>query len=127
MQNGDGGRPVTLEGLQHALQSLRENLIQADADIVSLLLARISAWKLSHETPEELDEMLERVLGRSWFSSDRLHFQVYELVLLFRAKITGLAGMTMDERLAIFDLMERWAQSSEHERDALYAKLLARR
>lgn len=118
---------MTLEGLQHALQSLRENLIQADADIVSLLLARIAAWKLSHETPDELDHMLERVLGHSWFSSDRLHFQVYELVLLFRSKITALGGMTMNERLAIFDLMERWDRSSEHERDALYAKLLARR
>ena len=118
---------MTLEGLQQALQSLRENLIQADADIVSLLLARVAAWKLSHETPDELDHMLERVLGHSWFSSDRLHFQVYELVLLFRSKLTGLAGMTMDERLVIFDLMERWERSSEQERDALYAKLLAQR
>jgi hypothetical protein len=127
MQNGDGEQRMTLEGLQHALQSLRENLIQADADIVNLLLARIAAWKLSQETPDELDDMLERVLGHSWFSSDRLHFQVYELVLLFRSKITGFGGMTMNERLVIFDLMERWDRSSEHERDALYAKLLARR
>jgi hypothetical protein len=122
-----GERPVTLEGLQHALKSLRENLIEADADIVSLLLARIAAWKLSHETPDELDHMLERVLGHSWFSSDRLHFQVYELVLLFRSKLAALEGMTMNERLVIFDLMERWDRSSEHEREALCAKLHARR
>lgn len=118
---------MTLEGLEKALQSLRENLIEADADIVSLLLARIAAWKLNHETPNELDEMLERVLGHSWFSSDRLHFQVYELVLLFRSKLTALADMTMNERLVIFDLMERWDRSSAHEREALCAKLHARR
>jgi len=33
----------------------------------------------------------------------------------------------MNERLVIFDLMERWDRSSDHERDALYAKLLAQR
>lgn len=118
---------MTLEKLQEALQALRASVAQADADIVSLLLARIAAWKLSDETLEQLADALDRALGHSWFSSDRLHFQVYELVSLFQSTIGAVGGMTMNERLAMFDLMERWDRSSEVERDALYGKLLARR
>ena len=118
---------MTLEGLQHTLQSLRASVAQADADIVSLLLARIASWKLNDETPDELGDTLNRALGHSWFSSDRLHFQVYELVSVFQATISAIGGMTMNERLVIFDLIDRWDRSSENERDLLYEKLLAQR
>jgi hypothetical protein len=42
-----------------------------------------------------------------------------------RDTVGALEGMTMNERLATFDLLSRWDRSSESQREILYRKVLA--
>jgi hypothetical protein len=118
---------MTLAELRRCLESLRSTLTPADAKIVGLLIASIAFWKENDETPDVLGASLDRALGQSWLSSDLLHRRVHDLLLQFRPTITSVGGMTMNERLVMFDLMERWDRSSEEEREVLYAKVVARR
>ena len=84
-------------------------------------------WKTDSSTAEELCDKVERYIGNSWIERDENHARVYALWSAFRDEaITGIGGMTMNERLYHFSLFERFdASHDDEERITVYAKLHA--
>ena len=95
--------------------------------VVQQLVALLLAWKSDRRTAEELRDMVERYIGNSWIQRDEDHARVFALWSAFRdGAISGIQGMTMNERLYYFSLFERFdASQNEEEKLAIYAKLHA--
>lgn len=87
----------------------------------------LGEWKHSDQTVEELETMVEKFFGNTWSTTQEIHTQVYTLWNSFKENtIHGIGGMTMNERLYIFGLFERFdASKSQKEKDAVYAKVHA--
>jgi hypothetical protein len=117
---------MILAELQQRLEGLRCELRTKDAMQVGILVDRIIAWKADATTPRELLASLTRCLGGLWFSSDDVHRSVHEAIESFRPTVESLGGMTMNERLVMFDLIDLWDGSGEEIRDTLYSKLEAK-
>jgi hypothetical protein len=85
-------------------------------------------WKRDDSTAEDLRSHIERAIGHIWFSTDAVHGEVYRLWSEFRSRaIDGIGGMTMNERLYWFGLLERFDKAKTDEaRKRVYAKLHAR-
>ncbi len=84
-------------------------------------------WKTGARTAEELRDDVERYIGNSWITGDKDHATVYGLWSAFRDEaVDGIGGMTMNERLSYFSLVERFdAASDDDEKLTVYAKLHA--
>ena len=111
--------------LRTELEALRSGFSPEDASITTQLLSRIDSWRRDATTPGQLMTDLDRTLGNVWFSSDEIHRAVYRVLEKFRATVESIGGMTMNERLVMFDLMDVWDQATEEGRRALYGKLEA--
>ena len=117
---------TTLAAMHKKLVSMRSSAGSRDLDCLDLLLREIELWRESDEAPGILDSTLERTLGQTRFSSQPLQREVNECLLQFRVTVHDLPGMTMNERLVMFDLVDRWDRGTAEGRAALYKKLLAR-
>ena len=92
--------------LSELIHALRE--ASSDPDAIRLT-ELIEDWRLDGSTSEDLRQSVERFIGNSWISSTQEHEAVYALWSAFRDYcIVGRAGMTMNERLYCFDLLEAW-------------------
>ena len=118
---------TSLADITQEFALLRTRLSSPDAALVDLFLHRLSRWRDDESTVEELVSHLDRTLGHIWFSSNEAHATVALIIARLRDTVAAIGGMTMNERLYAFDLFDRWDHSSDAERDALYAKLLAQR
>ena len=89
--------------------------------------SQLTAWKDSSATADELAMAMERYIGNVWIGSDQDHDRIYALWSAFRKdSIDAIRGMTMNERLYSFGLLERFdSLQSDSDRQALYAKLHA--
>lgn len=98
-----------------------ENVVQ---DLSRLLVE----WKDNNETARQLKEGIERYLGNTWIKKNEDHSKIYRLWSSFRDEaISGIDGMTMNERLYWFGLFDRFdASRSEEEKLLLYRKLHAK-
>ena len=92
------------------------------------LVQWLENWKSGNESVRGLEEMVERFFGNSWLQSEADHSKAYGLWLEFKHDaIDRIDGMTMNERLFLFGLFERFDRSStEEQKHAVYSKLLAR-
>ena len=82
--------------------------------MVRRLAALLEEWRTNASTAEELRQSVERYIGNSWIGSDEEHKAVYSLWSAFRDKcIMGRLGMTMNERLHCFSLLEAWDRATE--------------
>jgi len=74
-----------------------------------------------------LKEGFERYIGNSWIENNDTHETIYHMWSSFRDEaITGIGGMTMNERLYYFGLFERFDDcEDQHARLVLYKKLHA--
>ncbi|HET9251981.1 MAG TPA: hypothetical protein VFP58_07690 [Candidatus Eisenbacteria bacterium] len=117
------GQAMMLAQLRTELETLRSGSPASDAGITNLFLSVIESWKQDPTTPRQLMSNLDRTLGNVWFSQDETHRRVHRLLEEFRSTVESLGGMTMNERLVMFDLMDAWDQVTEEGRHALYAKL----
>lgn len=106
---------------------LRTRLSSPDAALVDTFLKRLDRWREDESTVEELVSELDRTLGHIWFSSNEAHATVALIIARLRDTVAAIGGMTMNERLYAFDLLDRWDRSTDAERDALYRKVLAQR
>jgi len=104
----------------------RARLSSPDAALVDLFLNRLAAWREDDSTIEDLIADLDRILGQIWFSSNENHATVALLIARLRDTVAGIGGMTMNERLVVFDLMDRWDRTATAQRGDLYKKVLAR-
>lgn len=100
----------------------------ASADPIAAKLADLLLqWKHDDSNVEELESWVEHYIGNSWIASEAEHKNIYGLWENFRSEtMRGIGGMTMNERLFCFGLMNRLdVARTERERLAIYAKLLA--
>jgi len=88
---------------------------------------QLAAWKDSSATANELAEMLERYIGNVWIGTNEDHQRVYALWAAFRKdEISGIHGMTMNERLYLFGLLDRFdSMQGDGDRQVMYRKLHA--
>lgn len=103
----------------------RTSVASPDAALVDLFLDRLSAWREDDSTVNDLISDLDRVLGQVWFSSSENHATVALLIARLRDTVASVGGMTMNERLVIFDLTDRWERTATAQRGKLYQKVLA--
>lgn len=111
------------------LDELAEEINKISPEKVVQDLSRILIeWKNNEETAEELKEGIERYLGNTWIESKADHKKIYQMWSSFRdGAISGIGGMTMNERLYWFGLFERFeACSSQEDKLRVYRKLHAR-
>jgi len=87
----------------------------------------IEAWKKDDRDVTELETMIERFFGDTWLFSEEDHSKAREFWVAFRDDaIRRIGGMTMNERLYLFGLSERFYGSrSDQEQQIVYSKLLA--
>ena len=106
---------------------LRARVSSPDATLVDLFLGALSRWRDDDTTAEDLVADLGRTLGHIWFSSNENHATVALTIARLRDTLSAVTGMTMNERLYVFDLTDRWDQASDIQRDVIYRKVLAKR
>ena len=110
------------------IDELEEKIRAVSADpTVHGVANQLSAWKNSSATAEDLAMTMERYIGNIWIGSSQDHDRVYALWSAFRQdSIEAIRGMTMNERLYSFGLLDRFdSLQSDSDRQALYAKLHA--
>jgi hypothetical protein len=92
---------------------------------VRRLTELLEEWRAGAETAEELRESVERFIGNSWIASDEEHKLVYRLWSQFRDEcIAGRLGMTINERLYCFNLLDAWdSAKTEDDRAAVRFKV----
>jgi len=118
---------TSIADIRQELMNLRGRLGSPDAALVDLFLDRLSRWSGDDSTVEKLLGDLDRILGQLWFSSHEAHATVALIIARLRDTVAAIGGMTMNERLFFFDLLDRWDQTPDAERDTLYQKLLGQR
>ena len=110
------------------LDELSEEISKVSSEKVVQGLSRfLIEWKDNEETAEELKEGIERYIGNTWIEKNEVHSKIYHLWSSFRDEaISGIEGMTMNERLYWFGLFNRFdAFESEDEKVLIYRKLHA--
>lgn len=91
---------------------------------VARLVSYLVDWKLDNTNVLDLAESVERIFGNSWISSQETHDHLYRLWSSFKAEaVLPLGGMTMNERLYCFGLMELYDDSGEEKQRMIYTKL----
>ena len=123
---------IPLDGSMTNLSEARQELEQLkciaptpDGALVDLLLQRLARWNEDDSSVDDLVSELDRILGGVWFSNNERHAAVALTLAKLRDTAAAVGGMTMNERLAAFDLFTRWDRSSESQREILYRKVLA--
>ena len=115
---------MMLSQVQKELQNLRSTA-PADARVIDRFLGRIAAWRHDWTTPSQLLVDLLRMFAQTEFSQPEIRDRVSRLFRSLRPNIDALGGMTMNERLVIFDLADVWDHTPPGDRRPLYAKLEA--
>jgi hypothetical protein len=111
------------------LDELSEEICKVSSEkVVQDLFRILIEWKDSEETAEELKEGIERYIGNTWIEKNEDYSNIYRLWSEFRDEaISGIGGMTMNERLYWFGLFNRFdASKSEEEKLLVYRKLHAK-
>jgi len=95
-------------------------------EVVARLVSHLDKWKMNNTNAVELADSTERLFGNSWITSEETHNHLYKLWSNFKTQaISGIGGMTMNERLYWFGLFERFEKASELEQQVIYEKLRA--
>lgn len=112
--------------LDELAQKIRE---VSDEEVVQRLADLLVAWKADQCTAEVLRESVERYIGNSWIEKDADHSEIYQMWSSFRDQaISGISGMTMNERLYWFGLVGRYdACLNQEAKLSIYRKLHARK
>ncbi len=92
------------------LDSLVVKIKNVSNDLVIQSIAdKLQNWKEDDTTIKELNVNIDRHIGHSWIQKDDEHEVVYDLWSSFRDnEINDIDGMTMNERLYTFNLMESY-------------------
>lgn len=98
----------------------------ASDDQVAILVKHIVSWKSDGGTVLEPANTVERLFGNLWIENKETHNSLYLLWSEFnKVAIIGIGGMTMNERLYLFGLSDRFEHGNEEEKNNIYTKLLA--
>ena len=112
---------MNLDELANAIRNV------SDQSDVQRLADLFREWKYSKETVVDLNDTIERFIGNSWFEKDEDHHEIYKMWLKFRNEaILGIGGMTMNERLYWFGLVDEFdACNGDEAKLNIYKKLMA--
>jgi len=113
---------MDLDELAHALRSV------SDEKLLGGLARDIEAWKTDGRDVKAHETRVERFFGNTWIPGENDHSRAYACWKTFRDDaIRRIGGMTMNERLYLFGLFERFDSSeTEENRRVVYRKLLAK-
>lgn len=103
------------------LSELIRTLREASSDPAARgLIGLLEDWRSDASTTEDLRLSVERYLGNSWISSADEHQAIYSAWSAFRDEcIHGRGGMTMNERLYCFDLLDAWDDAPDEQARAV--------
>ena len=110
------------------LDELTKNIRKVSKEeIVQKLADNIHEWKTDGRTAVELKDNVERFLGYTWIEKRNDFDKVYNMWTEFRkSAIDGIGGMTMNERLYWFGLLELFDKTNnDAEQEKYYGKLMA--
>jgi hypothetical protein len=113
---------MTLPTLRATLVEFRP-LTADDAKQRDLFIARLDRWAVDDSTIERLLEDLNRILGNVWFSAAEVHTAVFQMLEDFATEVRGIGGMTVNERLFTFGLLDAWDRATESTRTVFRSKL----
>jgi hypothetical protein len=116
-----------IASIKEDLVQFRARLSSPDAALVNPFLDRLSAWCEDGSTIEDLVADLDRLLGQSRFSTNEDRAAVALVIARLCDAVASIGGMTMNERLFTFGLMERWDRTAAAHRGELYDKVLAKK
>ena len=87
----------------------------------------IQEWKANEMNAVELRSSVEKYLGNSWLENNFDYLNIYSVWSEFRdVAIDGIGGMTMNERLYHFGLLEAYEKlTTEKEKEKFFTKLMA--
>lgn len=96
-------------------------------EVIARLSRHLSEWKQDNTNAIELADLVERFFGNSWIQTEETHNHLYRLWSTFKkGAIDNIGGITMNERLYMFGLFQRFESSqSEAAQKVIYAKLCA--
>jgi len=112
------------------LDELTKNIRRiSKEEVLQKLANHISEWKTDEKNAIDLRESVERFLGNTWFEKQAEFDKVYEMWTEFKSSaIDGIGGMTMNERLYCFGLLELFDKElNNKEQEKFYAKLMAKK
>ena len=112
-----------LTEMEVALVETRRKCDTGDARIVDLFLTKLHHWRQDDSSPKALMDSLDRILGYGWLSTNKLYEEVFGNLQKFSETVRSLGGMTVNERLVMFDLMDRWDAASDTGRERVRRKL----
>ena len=99
----------------------------SDDETVARLRKHLAKWKQDDTNVIELADSIERFFGNSWIENEETHNYLYRLWSNFKKEaIEGIGGMSMNERLYWFGLLERFdSLQTDTAKKVIYAKLCA--
>lgn len=99
----------------------------SDEEIVQDLANYLINWKNNNSTTENLKYGVEKFISNIWVEKTEEHNKIYKMWSTFRDDaIQKINGMTMNERLYIFGLIEKFdLYKDQEEQDIIYKKLAA--
>lgn len=84
----------------------------------------INYWTTSNEPLERLISLGDKWLGNVWMKREADHELFFQHWSAFKTQaIERIEGMTMLERLVVFNLLSRWDAANEEEKKVIRAKL----
>jgi hypothetical protein len=108
------------------IDELVESIQNSDIELKKQLEFLIKKWKTDTSSIEDLSLMIEKWHGNVWFSSDKNSNHFYENWKRLKDNaINSIGGMTMNERLYWFGLLEIWDNSNSDEKKTIRIKLKA--
>src|SRR6185369_1119305 len=106
---------TTLGQCRDDLASLRGTSSSPEAASIDLLLSRISDWQEYDTNVDVLVGDLDRLVLELGFSTHEARARAALSIARLHDTVNAVAGVTMNERLFSFGLLDRWDRSSEEE------------
>lgn len=108
------------------LDELVDSIPDNESELKQSLAEWILYWKNDETGVHRLDSMLGKWHGNVWFKNDFDSNNLWKNILNFKSQIIDkIGGMTLNERLYHFSLMEIWDNSDKKRQETIKFKLLA--
>lgn len=108
---------MNLDELVKSIPNKERKLKQSLADFVN-------HWKANDQSIDELANLIDRWHGNVWFESKDVSNQFYKDFSMFREQaISGIGGMTINERLYWFGLFDLWESGNSERKNIIMRKL----
>ncbi len=115
----------TLSEVVEELTHFEAELPAVEAHVVAEFIQRLERWRDDDSSARVLLQDLQALFAAAFFATHEKRALVSLSIARLHDSIEALVGMTMNERLSLLDLSERWDRTSPDERTVLYQKVLS--